>query len=83
MEERRCINEMEEVEESEEVVGSMTESVPPSFQHECAVGESKSNLSEPDPESAGDNVRPGIEHQGLEQTEIYHSHQSDTEANWN
>ena len=35
--------------------------VPPSFQHECTVGESKANLSEPNPESAGHNVRTRVE----------------------
>ena len=46
----------------------MYKSIPPSFQHERAVGESEADLSEPDPECAGHNVGPRVEDQGLEQS---------------
>ena len=52
---------------------------PPGFQHQCAVGESKSNLSEPDPECAGDHVRPRVEDQCLQQTKS----QSNADVNRN
>ena len=42
--------------------------VPPCFQHECPVRESKSNLSEPDSECAGDDVGARVEDQGLQQS---------------
>ena len=64
-----------------EVEGAMYDYVPPSFQHEGTIGESESNLSEPDPESAGDHVRTRVEDQGLNKTKnhlhviskIYHN----------
>ena len=63
------MEEEKEVEETEEEVqGTMYKFIPPSFQHERAVGESEANLSEPDPECAGHNVRPRVEDQGLEQS---------------
>ena len=40
---------------------------PPGFQHQCAVRESKSNLSEPYPECAGHHVRPRVEDKCLKQ----------------
>ena len=41
-------------------------SLPPGFEHQCAIGESEPNLSEPYSQCAGDNVRPGIQHEGLQ-----------------
>lgn len=40
--------------------------IPPSFEHQRAIGERESNFSEPYSQCAGDDVRPGIQHEGLE-----------------